>query len=253
MTTPRPLPDVLTAAARRRGGQPLLTHYRADRGERTELSHASFANWVDKTANLLADLGLDPDADVALCVLAEHPAHWMALVWPFALWQAGGVADVRDRASAADADLAVLGPDSPTPVGAETLACSLHPWGLALGGLPAGVTDFSSEALAQPDAHASAPAPAGAPAWRDAHGVLSVGDLAGVPGEPRRVAVRPADARAAVLALASALVGGGSVVVIEGADAAGAARLAASEHAVLLEAAEEADAPADVHHGQDDR
>lgn len=253
MTTPRAVPAVLHSAARLRGGQPLLTHYRADRGERTELSHTSFANWVDKTANLLADLGLDAEADVALCVLAEHPAHWMGLVWPFALWQVGGGADVRERAAAADADLAVLGPVAPAPVGAVTLACSLHPWGLALPGLPPGVTDFSSEALAQPDAHASSPARPDATAWRDRHGVLTHQDLARVPGEERRVAIRPTDARSAVLALVGALHGGGSVVVLEGVDAAGAARLAASEHAVLIEAAEEAGPPAHVHDRQDDR
>ena len=253
MTTPRPVVDILHSAARRRGGQPLLTHYRADRAERTELSHTSFANWVDKTANLVRALDLDADSDVALCVLAEHPVHWMGLVWPFALWQAGITADVRDRAAAAGADVAVIGPDAPASVATETLACSLHPWGLALPGLPSGVVDFATEALAQPDTSWASPVGPRAVAWRDALGELTVADLAGAPGEPRRLAITPSEARTGVLALVAALVGGGSLVVIEGSDAAGAARIAASERAVLVEAAQEAGPPADVHHREDDR
>ena len=70
------------------GGAPLLTHY-GPAGERTERSVASFANWVAKTVNLLDEVGADADTTVALPVLAQRPAHWMGLVWPFALWQAG--------------------------------------------------------------------------------------------------------------------------------------------------------------------
>ena len=39
------------------GAQPLLTYYDGAADTRTELSGATFSNWVDKTANLIADLG----------------------------------------------------------------------------------------------------------------------------------------------------------------------------------------------------
>ena len=51
--------DLLAARVRRDGSRPLLTYYRPDRGERVEFSATSFANWVDKTANLLETLGVE--------------------------------------------------------------------------------------------------------------------------------------------------------------------------------------------------
>ena len=37
------------------GASPLVTYYDPGRAERVELSGVSFANWVDKTSNLLVD------------------------------------------------------------------------------------------------------------------------------------------------------------------------------------------------------
>lgn len=229
MTSPRPVSELLSTAARTRGGTPLLTHYRPELAERTELSHASFANWVDKTANLIEALDVDAESEVAVCVLAEYPAHWMSLIWPFALWQRGLPCDVRSRADAGGVDLAVIGPDAPDPVGIDTLACSLHPWGLPLGGLPDGVLDFSTEALAQPDAHLALPASPGEVAWIDGGRRLTFADVAGLPGESRRLLLRPTSAWDAVSALVSALAGGGSVVLVEGGDDEAVARIASDE------------------------
>ena len=53
----------LQRRARTEGAEPLLTHYDLAGGGRTELSVATFANWVNKTANLIEDVGAD----------AEHP------------------------------------------------------------------------------------------------------------------------------------------------------------------------------------
>lgn len=224
------LADLLSRRAATSGGAAFLTHYRPAAGERTELSASAFANWVDKTANLLDDLGLDAGAVVALPVLAEAPAHWMGLVWPFALWQRGLTARVVGREDAVTADLAVIGPDAPAVVATDTLACSLHPWGLALTGLPAGVTDYSSEALAQPDAHVDVPVDAAATAWVDADRAVAFADLATLTPVSGRVLARPTDAWAAVSLLVRALLGGGSLVIVEGdADASG---IAAQERAV---------------------
>lgn len=230
MAATRPVSDALTARVRSGGGGALVTHYELATGARTELSVATFANWADKTANLLDDLGLDAEASVALPVLVEAPAHWMALVWPFALWQRGLAARVVPRAEAADADLTVIGPDAPTPVGAETLACSLDPWGRPLPDLPSGVADFAGEALAQPDAHAAVRPNPDAPAWTDGVRSLTFADLAGLDPIADRVLTSPADAWASVSLLVRAVVGGGSVVLVAG--EGDLARLAASERAV---------------------
>ena len=56
---PHPVPatpaDLLAAALRRDAAAPLVTHYDDATGERVELSGATLANWVAKTANLLQD------------------------------------------------------------------------------------------------------------------------------------------------------------------------------------------------------
>lgn len=225
MTPPRLVGDALLALTRRAGGAPLLTHY-GPAGERTELSVASFANWVAKTVNLLEELDIDPDATVALPVLVERPAHWMALIWPFALWDAGRLAGPGD----AGAELAVIGPEAPATVAPVTLACSLDAWGRGLADLPPGVLDYSSAALAQPDVAAHSPAPAGAAAWSDPERVLTGADLAALEPITDRVLAAPASAWEAVSLLVRAVLGGGSVVFVEDADA-DAARLAATERA----------------------
>lgn len=230
MPATRAVTDELARRVRSAGGSVLLTHYRPARGERTELSTRSFANWVDKTANLLDDLGLDADARVALPVLLEAPAHWMGLVWPFALWQRGLAARVVPRPDAVGWDLAVIGPDAPAPVAADTLACSLDPWARPLASLPAGVADYAGEALTQPDAHVALPAAPDAVAWQDAARTLTVAEVASVAPSPARVLAQPADAWASVALLVGAIVGGGSVVLVEG--PGDLARLASDERAV---------------------
>lgn len=230
MPATRPV-TLLAQRVRTGGGGALLTYYRPTHGERTELSGTSFANWVDKTANLLDDLGIDEDSVVALPVLLEAPMHWMSCVWPFALWQRGLTARVVGRSDAMASDLAVIGPDAPAPLGAQTVACSLHPWGRRLVGLPPDVTDYAGEALAQPDAHRVAPAPPDAEAWVDAHSRATFADLDAVAPVTGRILARPTDAWAAVALLVGAVLGGGSVVFVDG--DADVARIAADERATI--------------------
>ncbi len=72
------IPAVLVALQRRArssGAEPLLTHYDLAGGGRTELSVATFANWVNKTANLIEDVGAD--ATAALAAEAEAVQDWL--------------------------------------------------------------------------------------------------------------------------------------------------------------------------------
>ena len=203
----------LATRVRTAGADPLLTWYRPQTGERTELSVRTLANWVDKTANLLDTLGIE--SWVAGPVSLAHPGNWMSLLWPLATWQHG--CGYRAGEPDAASELVVIGPREPRPyAGVPTIACSLHPLALGLRGLPDGVLDFTGEALAEPDAHVTVPVEAGATAWWDAERALShaaVGDLA---AEPGRVLVLPTTAWATLAAVLGALLGGGSAVVVDG-------------------------------------
>lgn len=219
------IPAVLGALQRRvstTSAEPLLTHYDLGTGGRTELSVASYANWVAKTANLIEYLGADA-GQVGLVLAGSHPGHWMTLIWPLAAWQRECVVTLDAYA----ADLVVIGPEDPRPVlPGGTIACSLHPLGLGLSGLPDGVLDYTSEALAQPDRAGLLPSGPNGPAWLDGSTVLSHADLAETEPVAGRVLVRPSSGletlRAAII---GPLLGGGSAVVVEG--AADEARLAA--------------------------
>ncbi len=227
------IPATLAALQRRArtaGAEPLLTHYDLGSGARTELSVATFANWIAKTANLIEDVGADA-GQVALPLAASRPGHWMTLIWPPAAWQRECTVSV----DVAGADLVVIGPDDPVAVlPGATFACSLHPLGLGLRDLPAGVLDFSTEALAQPDQAGTLPSGPNAPAWIDGGTVLSHAQVADVTPVAGRVLVRPGDPlgtlRAAIIA---PLLGGGSVVLVEGeADDARLAAIRRSERCV---------------------
>src|SRR2546430_5289281 len=79
--------QLLAAAVAADPTRPLLTWYDDGTGERTELSGATLANWVAKTANLLVDgVGLDP-GDRAAALL---PPHWQTAAVLLGCW-AGGV------------------------------------------------------------------------------------------------------------------------------------------------------------------
>lgn len=213
------LSSLLERRVRTDPARPLLVWYGAD-DARVELSAVTFANWVDKTVNLLGELGLDEAPVVSAPLVARHPGHWTSLVWCAAVWSLGGELRVEQQVPDVGVDLALLGPDDVRPVlGVDTVACSLHPLGLALPSVPAGVIDYA-DVLAQPDVHTPAlpPDPA-AVAWRDEQQVLTHADLAELSGGAGRVALA-VDALAPVVVVRRAfvepLVGGGSSVVVEG-------------------------------------
>ena len=103
--TDRTPADLLSSALAADPARPLVTFYDDATGERVELSVATFANWVAKTANLLQDgLSAEPGDRVALLL----PAHWQTAVWLLACSSVGVVADVAGEPGRAD--FVVAGP-----------------------------------------------------------------------------------------------------------------------------------------------
>lgn len=211
----------------RRGAQPLLTYYSAADGARTELSAVTFANWVDKTANLIVDLGHDDGEPIDVALAEAHPAHWVTLVWIAAAWQRGCPVTL----GVTGADLLVVGPDDDRRA-ETTVACSLHPLGLGFRPPVPGVVDYA-EVFVQPDAHDEAaelgflPFDTDPGASRRGSGSRSV--------ESRDTRILLADPAPGWDTVAQALVapvlGEGSTVVAVGYDDAGLDALATSERA----------------------
>lgn len=203
--------EALRARVRRDGPQPLLTYYDLDRCERTELSALTFANWVDKTSQLLDELDVGPGEQLAVPVVRQRPGHWVGLIAAVAGWQLGAAVTTEPQPGAV---VAVVGPDDPwaviPPTWLTVVACSLHPLGAPLQP-PAPVVDFA-EVLAMPDAPVTKPHLPGDPAW----GPMTYAELAGLPRSPQRTLVRADCGAAAVEALASTILGGGSLVVVAG-------------------------------------
>ncbi|MEV6840764.1 TIGR03089 family protein [Streptomyces sp. NPDC051133] len=147
--TDRTPADLLSSALAADPGRPLVTFYDDATGERVELSVATFANWVAKTANLLqGELSVAPGDRVALLL----PAHWQAAVWLLACSSVGAVADVGGEPAAAD--VVVSGPDSLDAARActgERVALALRPLGGRFPEPPAGFVDYAVEVPGQGD------------------------------------------------------------------------------------------------------
>jgi uncharacterized protein (TIGR03089 family) len=125
---------------------------------RVELSGATTANWVAKSANLLVD-GLGGPDPVGLLL----PLHWQAV----ALLLAGVATGARVVIAEHPGDLAacaaafVLADDAEAALRAgvdDVLALSGHPLGAPAGGLPALVTDYAREVPSYGD-HYGGPRP----------------------------------------------------------------------------------------------
>lgn len=202
-----------------RGAQPFLTYYDAADGSRIELSAVTFANWVDKTANFIADLGHDDGEPIDLALALTHPGHWVTLVWTAAAWQRG--CPVNPGVSGAE--LLVVGPgdERRAPL---TVACSLHPLGLGFPTPPDGAVDYR-EVFAQPDAHDVSPL-GEATAWAGS-------PILEVAGRDDRLLLRdPQPGWGTVAtALVSPALASGSTVIAVGYDDAASARLAEAERA----------------------
>jgi len=147
--TDRTPADLLSSALAADPGRPLVTFYDDATGERVELSVATFANWVAKTANLLqGDLAAGPGDRVAVLL----PAHWQTAVWLLACASVGAVADVAGDPAAAD--VVVSGPDTLEAARAcrgERVALALRPLGGRFPQPPAGFADYAVEVPSQGD------------------------------------------------------------------------------------------------------
>ncbi|HEX5566291.1 MAG TPA: TIGR03089 family protein [Streptomyces sp.] len=151
-TTDRTPADLLRSALAADAARPLVTFYDDATGERVELSVATLANWVAKTANLLQDeLSAEPGDRLALLL----PAHWQTVVWLLACSSTGVVADLTaDPAAVSTADLVVSGPDTLDAARACTgdrIALSLRPLGARFPQPPDGFTDYAVEVPGQGD------------------------------------------------------------------------------------------------------
>ena len=143
MTGPRAATVVhaFTAAITADATRPLMTFYDDATGERVELSGATLANWVAKTANLLIDgAGLRPGQVAAV----RLPPHWQTAAVLLGCWSAGLTVHVADTGPA---DVAFVTADvNPKPAAEEIYALSLAPLGLPFRpGPPPGTLDFTLE------------------------------------------------------------------------------------------------------------
>jgi uncharacterized protein (TIGR03089 family) len=139
---------VLDGLLRGDAGRPLVTFYDHAAGERTELSVTTYANWVAKTAGLLAD---EHDLTRGQVVRVDLPTHWLGPVFLGAAWTVGLAVTDGD-----DADAYVCGPASLARWAqrdALVLASALQPLGTRFADpLPPGVHDYGVEVWSQPDA-----------------------------------------------------------------------------------------------------
>jgi len=139
---------VLEGLLRGDASRPLVTFYDHASGERTELSVTTYANWVAKTAGLLAE-----ELDLARgdVVRIDLPTHWLGPVFLGAAWTVGLAVTESD-----DADAYVCGPESLVrwaEQDAVVLASALQPFGTRFAEpLPPGVHDYGVEVWSQPDA-----------------------------------------------------------------------------------------------------
>ena len=125
--------------------RPALTFFDDATGERTELSGATLANWIAKTANLVTDgAGLGP-GDVAAVRL---PVHWQTAGILLGCWSAGLAVDLGapfDGASAVP--IAFASADRLGDLAADdTYAMALTPLAMPFpAGPPEGTLDYAVE------------------------------------------------------------------------------------------------------------
>jgi uncharacterized protein (TIGR03089 family) len=184
--SPTTFPGALAALLRADAARPLVTFYDDATGERVELSGATYANWVAKTAGLCQD---ELDLGRGGLVLLDLPTHWLGAVWLGAAWSLGlCVSD--DRELTGEADLVVCGPDRVAAYAGmadriPVVAISLRPLGGPFAGpLPPGVIDYGGVVLALPDAFmADDPPGADDAAWRDPSGTSTQAELLAEAGD----------------------------------------------------------------------
>lgn len=141
---------VLDRLLRSDAGRPLVTFYDHDTGERTELSVTTYANWVAKTASLLAE---EYDLERGQTIRVDLPPHWLGPVVLGAAWSVGLVVTEDDAPDAVVCGPAGLARWAGSADGIPVVASALHPLGMRFADpLPPGVHDLGVEVWSQPDA-----------------------------------------------------------------------------------------------------
>jgi len=192
----------------------MLTWYDGGTGERTELSGATLANWVSKTANLLVDeLGLG-QVDTAVVKL---PPHWQTAAIMLACWTVGLSVTGQGKG---DVSFGLPGQETDFAVG-------LHPFALPVRNLPDGVQDWVLSARVHGDFYGGPPASATANAGLVAAATQRAGELGLNRGDRALVNVDSHDS--VTEWLLAPLVAGCSMVLCRNADEAMLARWAAVE------------------------
>ena len=241
-----PVPsDLLASAVTRAPAAPLVTYYDDARGERVELSAATLANWVAKTANLLQEeFDVGPESTVAVAL----PVHWQTAAVLLAVWSCGAAVletAAEDEDAIAGASVVLASADRLPPIEeqtpAELLGLSLHPLGLGMSGYVGPARDFALEVRGQGDVFTpwQVPDPSG-PGLLLAGGELSLGGLVETAAElAERLGIaagdrilvdeRTASETGPVAWLLAPLSGGASLVLTRSADPAGLPHRAVTE------------------------
>jgi uncharacterized protein (TIGR03089 family) len=149
--------DLLRDALHRNAAAPLLTAYDDATDERVELSGATFANWVAKTANLLQDeFDIGPGRSVAVAL----PVHWQTAAVLLGIWSCGAtVLDTaaEDEGRLTGIDLVLAAQDRLPAIeeeggDTELLGLSLHPLGMGMRDYAGPARDFAVEVRMHGDA-----------------------------------------------------------------------------------------------------
>ena len=149
--------QVLDARVRSDPARPLLTAYSdppgdPDGADRIDLTGASWANWVAKTANMLLDgLTLDVGAYPVPVVAVGLPVHWQVAVW----------ADAVSRVGARLVGAGSLVPLT-SPGAVEPPAVAVTTGGDAAAALSAGAGEVVVAPMLPMNARSPEPLPAGA-------------------------------------------------------------------------------------------
>ncbi len=195
----------------------MLTFYDDATGERTELSGLTLGNWAAKTANFFRDeFGLTAgDA-----ILVDLPEHWQTAAILLGAWWAGASVTLPDD-PAADPRVVVTSVTrlDDHPNADELVVAALDPFGMGVGGLPVGVTDYGPSVRIHGDSFA--PGAGGTEALADRPTTTILDDAraaaaeAGIESGARVLSTRGwSDVDGVVANLLAPLVVGASLVVV---------------------------------------
>jgi uncharacterized protein (TIGR03089 family) len=131
------LREMISSALASAAARPMLTFYDDANGERVELSGATMANWVAKTANLLVDAA---GAEAGEPVAIDLPPHWQTAAILLGSWTAGVVVDLSGGKT-----------DVSFGTTAGTYVLGFAPMAMPIREVPLGHLDYIAEVRAQGD------------------------------------------------------------------------------------------------------